>query len=184
MAACPTILQPLTILFNKSLLEGTFPKVWKIANVTPIHKKGDRSDCSNYRPISILSCVGKILEKCVQKHLLKYLDQEKIITPAQSGFRQGDSTIYQLLNIYDDFCYALDKKITTQAIFFDISKAFGRVWQRGLLHKLHGIGIRGQLLTWIEDYLSDRKQAVVSSIDPRLYISPALYIPGSLHPRL
>ena len=134
VAACPVLLEPLTFLFNKSLHEGIFPLHWKTAHVTPIYKlKGERSNCTNYRPISLLSCVGKILEKCIQKHLLQYLNQENIITSSQSGFRQGDSTIYQLLTIYDDFCSALDKRITTQAIFFDISKAFDRVWHQGLL---------------------------------------------------
>ena len=162
VAAGPIIIEPLTFLFNKSLTEGVFPDCWKIAHITPIYKlKGERSDCSNYRPISLLSCVGKILEKCIQKYILQYLNAENIITPSQSGFRQGDSTIYQLLTIYDDFSIALDNRTPTQAIFFDISKAFDRVWHRGLLHKLHGVGIRGQLLTWIHSYLEDRKQAVV-----------------------
>ena len=162
LAAGPIIIEPLTFLFNKSLTEGVFPDCWKIAHITPIYKlKGEKSDCSNYRPISLLSCIGKILEKCIQKYILQYLNVENIITPSQSGFRQGDSTIYQLLNIYDDFSIALDNRTPTQAIFFDISKAFDRVWHRGLLHKLHGVGIRGQLLTWIHSYLENRKQAVV-----------------------
>ena len=99
LAAGPIIIEPLTFLFNKSLTQGIFPDCWKIAHVTPIYKlKGEKSNCSNYRPISLLSCVGKILEKCIQKYILNYLNQENIITPSQSGFRQGDSTIYQLLN--------------------------------------------------------------------------------------
>ena len=69
--------------------------------------------------------------------------------------------MYQLLNIYDDFCSALDRDTITQAIFFDISKAFDRVWHRGLLHKLNSFGIRGNLNRWFKDYLSNRQQAVV-----------------------
>ena len=117
--------------------------------------------CANYRPISLLSCVGKILEKCIKKHLTTFLNENSIISNSQSGFTQGDSTIYQLLSMYDDFSIAMDNNITTQAIFFDISKAFDKVWHRGLLHKLNSIGIRGNLLTWFNDYLSNRKQAVV-----------------------
>ena len=160
-AACPIIIKPLTKLFNKSLTEGLFPEVWKTAYVTPIYKKGEKSLCKNYRPISLLSCVGKLLEKCVQKHLLIFLEDQNVITVSQSGFTRGDSTIYQLLNIYDDFVKALDEKVSTQAIFFDVSKAFDRVWHRGLIHKLEAIGIRGSLLLWFRDYLTDRKQAVV-----------------------
>ena len=160
--ACSIIAQPLTILFNRSLAEGVFPQIWKEAHITPIYKlKGDKSSCSNYRPISLLSCVGKLFEKCVQKYVLEYLRTNEIITNSQSGFTQGDSTVYQLLNIYDDFCSSLDRGTITQAIFFDISKAFDRVWHRGLLHKLNSFGIRGNLNRWFKDYLSNRQQAVV-----------------------
>ena len=159
--ASPVISNALTLLFNRSLTEECFPKCWKIAHVTPIHKKENKSICSNYRPISLLSCVGKVLEKCIQKRVFDFLKENNIINPCQSGFIPGDSTIYQLLNIYDDFCQSLDNHIPTQAIFFDISKAFDRVWHRGLLHKLNGIGIRGQLQNWFKNYLSNRSQAVV-----------------------
>ena len=160
-ASSPVISNPLTSLFNKSLTEGHFPSCWKVAHVTPIHKKDSRSNCSNYRPISLLSCVGKILEKCIQKRMLVYLEANSIISPCQSGFIPGDSTIYQLLSMYDDFCKSLDERISTQSIFFDISKAFDRVWHRGLLHKLHAVGIRGSLHAWFTNYLHNRSQAVV-----------------------
>ena len=88
--------------------------MWKKAHITPVHKKGSRSHCTNYRPISLLSCVGKVLEKCVKSHVVEFLDEHKIITVAQSGFTQGDSTIYQLLSIYNDFLKSLDKNIKTQ----------------------------------------------------------------------
>ena len=161
LAACPVINEPLAFLFNKSLTEGVFPTIWKTAHIVPIYKKGDKSNCSNYRPIALLSCVGKVLEKCIQKRIVEYLNNERLISVSQSGFRKGDSTIYQLLTIYDDLCNALDKNIISQAIFFDISKAFDRVWHRGLIHKLNAIGIRGELNTWLKSYLSGRKQAVV-----------------------
>ena len=93
--------------------------------------------------------------------LYNYLNANQIITPSQSGFTPKDSTVYQLLSIYDDFCKSFDSEITTQAIFFDISKAFDKVWHRGLLRKLQAIGIRGTLLHWFENYLAERKQAVV-----------------------
>ena len=124
-------------------------------------KKGNKEQCTNYRPISLLSCVGKTLEKYVHRHVSNYLNANQIITPSQSGFTPKDSTVYQLLSIYDDFCKSFDSEITTQAIFFDISKAFIKVWHRGLLRKLQAIGIRGTLLHWFENYLAERKQAVV-----------------------
>ena len=165
-AASPVISNALTSLFNKSLSEGHFPEghfphCWKIAHVTPIHKKENKSICSNYRPISLLSCIGKVLEKCVQKKVFQFLKENNKINPCQSGFIPKDSTIYQLLNIYDDFCRSLDDRVSTEAIFFDISKAFDRVWHRGLLQKINAIGIRGNLLNWFSNYLQNRTQAVV-----------------------
>ena len=160
-AASPVISKALTSLFNKSLSEGHFPSCWKIAHVTPIHKKESKSICSNYRPISLLSCVGKVLEKCIQKRVFHFLKENNIINPCQSGFIPKDSTIYQLLNIYDDFCRSYDDEVSTEAIFFDISKAFDRVWHRGLIHKINSVGIRGSLLDWFSNYLHNRTQAVV-----------------------
>ena len=159
--ASPAISNALTLMFNRSLSESRFPDCWKKAYVTPIHKKESKSVCGNYRPISLLSCVGKVLEKCIQKRIFRFLEDNHIINPCQSGFVPGDSTVYQLLSIYDDFCKSLDNHISTQAIFFDISKAFDRVWHQGLLHKLQAIGIQGALHNWFTDYLKDRSQAVV-----------------------
>ena len=159
--AVDVIATPLTMLLNRSLNEMKFPTSWKVANVTPIFKKGERDLCGNYRPVSLLSCVGKIMEKCVQIHVFNFLKSQNLLTTCQSGFIPGDSTVYQLLAMYDDFCKALDDKITTQSVFFDISKAFDKVWHQGLIHKLHCIGIRGALLCWFTDYLRDRRQAVV-----------------------
>ena len=82
--------------------------------------------CNNYRPISLLSCIGKVLEKCIHKHVYNFL-QYNIITQSQSGFIPGDSTVNQLLCIYNDLCSSFDKGITTQAVYLDISKAFDRV---------------------------------------------------------
>jgi len=84
-----------------------------------------------------------------------------IITPSQSGFLSGDSTTTQLLCIYEYFCSNFDKRITTQSVYFDISKAFDRVWHRGLILKLESIGIRGNLLKWFHSYQTNRTQAFV-----------------------
>lgn len=159
--AVDVISEPLAILFNRSLERNTFPAMWKKAHVTPIHKKGEKHFCNNYRPISLLSCIGKVMERCVHGHIFKFLIENSLLTVSQSGFIPKDSTTFQLLTIYDDFCKALNDKITTQAIFFDISKAFDRVWHQGLIRKCYAIGIRGTLLDWLRNYLTDRYQAVV-----------------------
>ena len=152
---------PLCDLFNFSVSHGKVPKLWKQANVSPIHKKNDPSDISNYRPISLLSTVGKVLEKIVHKHLYNFFQEHHIITSLQSGFVHGDSTVNQEVDIYNTFCKALDEGKEVRAIFCDISKAFDRVWHNGLLFKLQTAGITGNLLSWFTDYLNDRQQRAV-----------------------
>ena len=100
---------PLSDLFNFSLSSGSVPHIWKQANVTPIHKKNDPSDVPNYRPISLLSTVSKVLEKIVHKYLFNFFRDDNVITPFQSGFVQGDSTVNQLIDINNTFCKALDE---------------------------------------------------------------------------
>ena len=104
--------------------------------------------------------MGKVLERCIHSHLNTFLKSNNIISESQSGFTEGDSTINQLIVIYNDLCKAHDQKITTQAIYFDISKAFDRVWHSGLLKKLDAIGIRGNMLYFLKNYLSCRRQCV------------------------
>ena len=152
---------PLSDLFNFSLTSGKVPLIWKEANVTPIFKKDDPSVVSNYRPISLLSTVGKDLEKIVHKHLFNFIRDNNILTTLQSGFVPGDSTVNQLVDIYNTFCHSLDQGKEVRAVFCDISKAYDRVWHRGLLYKLESAGISGSLLLWFKDYLNDRKQRVV-----------------------
>ena len=109
----------------------------------------------------MLSCIGKAFEKCIHKHVFNFLQYNNIIKQSQSEFIPGDSTVSQLICIYNDLCSSFDKGITTQAVHLDICKAFDRVWHRGLLSKLEAVGIRGKLLSWFRDYLSCRMQATV-----------------------
>ena len=153
--------KPLSIIFNRSLLQGYFPSNWKDANVTAIYKKADKSMPSNYRPISLLSQIGKAMERCVHKHLYNYISENNLLTPFQSGFIQGDSTTFQLLHTYHSFLEAVDSGKEVRVVFCDISKAFDRVWHRGLLHKLAGMGLSDGLLRWFKSYLSHRRQRVV-----------------------
>ncbi|MCG8113710.1 MAG: reverse transcriptase domain-containing protein [Candidatus Thiodiazotropha taylori] len=152
---------PLTDLFNFSLENSSMPDAWKKANVTPIYKKDDKTLVENHRPISLLSSIGKSLEKVVHKHLHNFLLENNIITPFQSGFTQGDSTVNQLVDLYNTFSQALDEGKEVRVVFCDISKAFDRVWHKGLLAKLKHYGISGRLLHWFESYLSNRYQRVV-----------------------
>lgn len=152
---------PLSKIFNLSLACNTFPNKWKLSNIVPIFKKNNPKFVENYRPISLLSVISKIFEKCIFKYLHNYIISNNIISRHQSGFTKGDSTINQLLFITNEFSQALDHGKEIRVVFFDISKAFDRVWHKGLLFKIQKIGIRGNLLSWIKSYLSGRVQKVV-----------------------
>ena len=152
---------PLEILFNKSLNEACFPSTWKLAHVIPIFKKGDKSLLSNYRPISLLSCVGKIFERVVFKYMYNYLHANNLIYKYQSGFVPGHSTTHQLIEIYNSICQSFESYEHYCMIFCDISKAFDRVWIKGLLLKLEKYGFKGKTLTWLSSYLTSRKIKVV-----------------------
>ena len=147
-------------LYRASFDKHKVPAIWKKANVTPIFKKGDKSDANNYRPVSLLSVPGKLLEKIVFKHIFNHLRDNAILSQWQSGFLPGCSTICQLLEIYHKFCHSVESGKEVRVIFLDISRAFDRVWHAGLLYKLKRIGIDGCLLEWIKDYLKDRQQRV------------------------
>jgi hypothetical protein len=159
--AAPAIAEPLSNLFNLSLLNHKVPTAWKRANVVPIHKKNSRNIVDNYRPISLLSCVGKLMERIIFKHLFNHVRDNKILSEFQSGFVPGDSTVNQLVQLYHLFSEALDQKKDVRIVFCDISKAFDRVWHKGLLHKLEKIGINGDLLEWFKNYLDHRCQRVL-----------------------
>ena len=158
---CPKeIAIPLTFIFQKCIDTGKFPDSWKLANVQPIHKKNDRQLKSNYRPISLLPLCGKIFEKIIFDQVYAFLDKNNLISTKQSGFRPGDSCIYQLISITSDIYKNFENFDETRAVFLDISKAFDKVWHDGLLHKLKSNGISGNLLLFFESYLFNRHQRV------------------------
>ena len=159
--AAPSIYKSLTKIINKSLSKCIIPKAWKQANVLPMHKKNEKSDMNNYRPISLLSCVSKVLERVIFKHVFNYFRDNFLISIYQSGFVPGDSTVNQLVQLYHIMCEAVDQKKELRIVFCDISKAFDKVWHKGIIYKLRAMGIQGQLLKWFDNYLGERYQRVV-----------------------
>ncbi len=155
------ICQTLCRLFNMSLTKCTVPALWKMSNVVPIFKKGDASIVSNYRPISLLSVVNKTFERIIFKHIYHFVTDNHILNNYQSGFQHGRSTVTQLVEIYHEFCKAVDSGKEIRVVFLDIAKAFDRVWHKGLIHKLYMCGIDGRLLVWLQNYISNRYQRVV-----------------------
>jgi hypothetical protein len=129
--------------------------------VLPIFKKAEAFIATNYRPVSLLSILAKVFEKIVFKYLFNYFRDHFMISIWQSGFLPGSSTITQLTEIYDQFCKAVNDGKEIRVVFLDISKAFDRVWHKGLLFKLKRCGITGKLLEWLKDYLTDREQRVI-----------------------
>ena len=156
-----SLCEPLSDLFNKSFITGHFPRSWKCANVTPIHKKGCRQTKSNYRPISLLSNISKVQERIVYNRLYQHCLNNNLLTERNSGFKQMDSTINRLIHLTNMINRGLDDKKEILIVFLDITKAFDRVWHPGLLHKLKQFGVTGSLLSWFESYLFNRSQKVV-----------------------
>jgi hypothetical protein len=120
----------------------------------PSFKKDDKSSPSNYRPISLLSCAGKVMERVAYKYNCNYIIEHSLLYSYQCGFLPGHSTVNQLLEIYHNIFKNIDSNILSSIfIFCDISKAFDRVWHKALIKKQqHSYGITGDLLHWLDDY--------------------------------
>ena len=155
-----SVCRPLQIIYKSCLDRGKFPQEWKKANVVPVHKKNDKQLVKNYRPISLLPIYGKIFERILYNSLFNFLNQNYLISPAQSGFKPGDSCINQLLSIAHEIYHSMDEGYEIRGVFLDISKAFDKVWHEGLVFKLKQNGISGNLLNILEDFLRNRKQRV------------------------
>ena len=153
--------QILLQIFNLSWHSGKFPSKWKEAHIRPILKKGkDKSKPESYRPISLLSCTGKLLERIINKRLLCYLESNNLLVNTQTGYRQHRSTEDQLAFFTQDIEDAFQEKKKVLAVFFDLSKAFDRVWKEGLLLKLLRNGVCGKMYSWIKSYLFHRTARV------------------------
>ena len=111
-----SVSRPLCILMNRSFEEGIFPDIWKIANVIPIFKKGDKTQPSNYRPVALLSCIGKLQERIVFKNMYNFLLDNNLLYKYQSGFLPHHSTVFQLIDIFHNICQAFDNN--TRDVFY------------------------------------------------------------------
>ena len=152
-----TVASSITAIINYSLSIGNFPDDWKIANITPIFKKGDKQNVQNYRPVSLLSNIGKVMERAVYKKLCEHCEANGILTWRNAGFKKNEGTINQLLYLNHTIYNNLNNGKDTAMIFLDASKAFDRIWHKGLLWKLKKIGVCDNLCEWFNSYLKDRK---------------------------
>ena len=160
-ATSKSVSRPLCLLFNLSLSENTFPTYWKMAHVLPLFKKDYPSVSSNYRPVSLLSCVSKIMERIIFKHVYNYFHFNHLFYKYQACFLPGHPTVYQILETYHSIVKSIDEGKSCCMAFCDLSKAFDTVWHKGLLFKLQTYGITGNLLEWFRSYLLDRKHKVM-----------------------
>ena len=157
---CENIASPISKIANLSFLTGVHPEQLKVARVVPIFKTGSKMLTSNYRPISLLSNLNKILEKLMFVRVLSFLEKENVIYKQQFGFRPKHSTTHAVISITEKIREALDKGNFACGIFVDLQKAFDTVNHNVLLKKLYQYGIRGAAYDWFKSYLTERLQFV------------------------
>ena len=161
---CASVLAPcLSRLFRLCLSSQTFPSCWKFARIHPIHKKGDRSVPTNYRPISLVSCISKVFESVLNVQILKHLESNNLLSDRQYGFRKGRSTADLLAYLSDSWSSSFRDFGESFAVALDISKAFDRVWHKALISKLPSYGIYPSLCAFLQNFLSGR--SIAAAVD-------------------
>jgi retron-type reverse transcriptase len=151
---------PLTFIFNLSFSTGVFPDKLKIAKIIPIHKSGSFDDLINFRPISILPALSKILERLMYNRMIKFLNKFNVLHAAQYGFRSGRSTESALIDLNEYVSKYLDQSMHVFALYLDVAKAFDSINHSVLLNKLAHYGFRDKANAWFHSYLSNRFQYV------------------------
>jgi len=155
------LVDPLHYIFRTSIKTGKLPTEWKTASITAIYKnKGSKNYVGNYRPISLTSIVCKMLESIIRDNILEYLKKNEILSDKQFGFLKGRSTVLQLLKVVDRWTEIIEEGGVVDVVYCDFQKAFDTVPHRRLLIVLKHYGIIDPVLSWIADFLRNRKQTV------------------------
>ncbi len=155
-----TISGHLAGIFNHSLSSGVVPAAWKVSRITPIPKTDDCSLACNFRPISLLSLVGKTQERLVHEALLEHLLETGFLSDRQFGFRPQSSTQEALLSLTKGWHEVMDSGGSVLCVFLDLAKAFDSVPHARIMMCLHDAGVRDPLLAWFHSYLTGRSQSV------------------------
>ena len=171
---CEHIAYPIWRIWKRSFDTGTIPSELKMQFITPVFKKGDKRKAGNYRPISLTSHIIKIFERIVRRNIISYLETNKIITDTQHGFRSGRSCFTQLLDHMENIYKNLQENKEVDVIYLDYAKAFDKVDHEILLVKLKKLGIKGKLLQWIKDFLSNNRFQTVLVNGKRSFLASVL----------
>ena len=152
--------EPLCLLWRQSMLTGHIPDRLKLGQITPIHKGGSRNEVKNYRPITLTSHIIKIFERVLTMKLVEYLEANSLFNQRQHGFRRGRSCLSQLIDHYQNVLNIMESGNNADVIYLDFAKAFDKVDHGILIRKLANIGVGGQILSWIYEFLYNRRQIV------------------------
>ena len=153
---------PLTIIYQQSIYQTKIPSDWRLVKVIPLYKgKGNKSDTTSYRPVSLTSVACKLLERLITQQIKEYLEATNALHNAQHGFRSNRSTTSNML-IYDMLiAEALNERAECHVIIIDFKRAFDKIDHSILISKLSNFGIDSNIVFWIKDFLSNRQQYVV-----------------------
>ena len=170
-----SIIYPLCHIFNASLLEGTFPERMKTAEVIPLYKGKDMALMINYRPISLLITLSKLLEKIMYTRLYRYLETQNLLYPSQYGFRTKRSCEQAIMELVGNILQSKNRNEHCASVFLDLSKAFDTLDHTILLQKLERYGIRGIALEWFRNYLKDRSLVAKITTGPNVTVKSESY---------
>ena len=151
------------MIFQRSIDQAKLPSIWKEANVSPIFKKGDKTDSANYRPISLTCVLCKVLEHIVASNISKHFTKQNILYDLQHGFREKGSCETHLIILIDELSKNMQSRKQTDLILLAFNKAFGKLHMKKYSKKLHLFGIRGDTLKWIKHFVDNKKQSVVTN---------------------